>query len=445
MVGALAAALLHLRGRWIAASIAFFLALLGKSMVVTLPALLLLVEAARDRRPLRTRASIRAYASLLGVAAAFVLVRWIALRDAFGQAGLDDWMARRAAGFLHDVRATVVPVSLGFDRHLAGSWVRSVAAAGLVLAIAGAAVFLWERGRPLVGAGLAWFLVALVPVSLPFFALKIATADRFLYVPLAGLALAVAAMIARIGSRHRDATIVVCGIVVMALGALTFERTEVYASERALWTEAMRTDEGNPRAVDGLGWAALRAGDLVTARRHLERYVERVPEDPRGHMNLAQVYQGLARQNPGVAASLSGLALAEYREAIQIWESGGDPGSDVLYAETCLRSARLAMAVRDVGRAEADARSALAAGAPEAEPLLLDVILSYLDDADLGGAERAARALLEAGRFAGAARLVEALRARHEQNRQILGYDPPGAATVAQMEERMRRLQGRLD
>ena len=98
----------------------------------------------------------------------------------------------------HDLRLLVWPWPLcadytGYFRFGAQPW------APVLLALAGRARLTWasscsplRRGERVVALGLGWFLLTLLPVSnlLP---IPIPAAERFLYLPLCGIALAAAA------------------------------------------------------------------------------------------------------------------------------------------------------------------------------------------------------------------------------------------------------------
>jgi len=405
LIGGLLAMLLHLRGRTLWAALAFGLGCLAKEMILTLPALMLLVDGARGARPLRDAGSRAAYATYGATAVAYLILRGVALGPIFAQKGIPSWPTARALGFLHELRITVFPVELGFDLQLAGGLGALAAALVALGGLAVLAMLAWRAGARFAAAGLIWFPVALLPVSvLP---LNIATADRFLYVSLVGVSLIAADLWGRLRPGRR--AVLVAGLALLCLGILGARRTAVYANPRALWTEALRAAPDNPRAIEGIAYADYAAGRFPEAVEGFRRFLTTVPEDAKGHLFLAKTYLALARGSaevPRAQAMFAGKALAEYREAIELWKGGVVRGRELYLATTCAASARLALAVGDPGRAEADARDAIEAGAgAEGTTLLVSVLCQWIEKGRSDDAERVARRLLALG----AAESIDAL------------------------------------
>ncbi|HOI09151.1 MAG TPA: tetratricopeptide repeat protein [Myxococcota bacterium] len=232
------------RVRIVAACVAFAAGLLAKEVTLVTPGLLLLADVAG--RGLDGRRILRVYVPM-----AVIGLAYLALRATMTGAGVYDFFDgmspfERAAMvprvFFLYVRLAVMPHPLCpfYDWSILGiprSWLEPDILAGTLLmagALAGTALA-WRRA-PLAAFGLAFFLLALLPVShvVPFFD---AAGERFLYVPLAGLAIAVAgaalalrrsAMLARLGRA-------LAVVALVAFAALTFHRsTEWRDSETAL-------------------------------------------------------------------------------------------------------------------------------------------------------------------------------------------------------------------
>ena len=145
------------------------------------------------------------------------------------------------------------------------------------LALLAALVYGVARGTPRTRLACTWFLMALVPVSNVIVPLKIPTADRFLYIPLMGLAF----LGAELARRFRPASAWVMPVVVVLLGVLTLKRVPDWhddaslidaglrvhpKSKMLLWAEAAQEAEtavrllaaGDPAGVR----RAVAAGDL---------------------------------------------------------------------------------------------------------------------------------------------------------------------------------------
>jgi protein O-mannosyl-transferase len=130
-------------------------------------------------------------------------------------------------------------------------------AAGLAAVVAGAWLLARvRRSRPDVFffGGLA--VLALVPTANLLVVIGSIVAERFLYLPLAGLA-AVAALLADRGSR---ATTVVVGVVAVALAARTVVREADWRDELGFWTATVAAAPESAKAAKGFA-AALFVAD----------------------------------------------------------------------------------------------------------------------------------------------------------------------------------------
>ena len=213
-----------------------------------------------------------------------------------------------------------------FDEQLVPSLLLGVAAtAGVVILLS------WERiglpaaaGRPL-RRGAVWALAALVPVTLitVLFPLKILVADRFLYLAVAGPALAAGAWAECAGPRA------VRGLLVAAplLLAATLPASARWASDEALWSDTLARDPGHPRALYGLAWAR-EAEQPMSARELYAAYVEVSPTDPGAWFRLGMLEErlGLAAKDDATRRGHLLGAIHPLGEAIRIWVEGEREG-----------------------------------------------------------------------------------------------------------------------
>ena len=178
----------------------------------------------------------------------------------------------------------VCPVNLCADygseslRHLP-LWLSLGIVAGLAAALAWAG----RRDRR-IAFGAALVLFPLLPVSnlLPIYR---AAADRYLYLPLAGVAV-IAACLVEAGwsrlSRDRRPVALVAGIAL--LGALAWgctARQRVWSNQLGLWLDTAGRNPGSYSAANGLAGALWEAGRFQEAER-AARHAIRLSEGDRG-------------------------------------------------------------------------------------------------------------------------------------------------------------------
>jgi tetratricopeptide (TPR) repeat protein len=290
--------------RRLAAVIAAYAAgLMCKSMLVTLPAVLLLLDhwplgrLAWGRHPL-VKGQVSPARALAEKAPLLVL--------AVAIAGLTVW-TQRGVGAMASTEAIAAPVRLGnalvsyvtylakavwptglqvFYPHPLGtlSW-GWVAVCAAVLAALTAAVW-WQRQRRYLTVGWAWYLGTLVPVIGLVQVGEQALADRYTYVPLIGLAVALAWGLAeaveRLRARWAGAGPLAAALVLAwltALGVATWRQVGVWQDTATLFGHALRVNPDNYLAHGNLAAELAARQDYAGARRHFAEVLRLRPGD----------------------------------------------------------------------------------------------------------------------------------------------------------------------
>lgn len=317
-------------GRYALVVLTLGLGLLSKASVVTLPFVLLLL----DYWPLhRLRASPRRVwlekLPLFGMSAGAAAMAGIA---AEGSDALDvsflHRLANAATSYAAYVGRAFWPSGLSiFYPHPAAdvSLARATAAAGGLVAVTAAALHL-ARKRPAVAVGWLWFVGMLVPMIGLVQAGQQAMADRFTYLPLAGLTLALVFAVPERFGETRAGRACLTAAAVLSLGALAlvaqyqlqFWRTSTTVFERALdvtddnavahhrlgielattgrereapahFAEAQRIAPGwgTPALLHGRALAAL--GDFRGARKQYRRALEAEPGWSQPYLEIARL------------------------------------------------------------------------------------------------------------------------------------------------------------
>lgn len=285
----LATLILALDRRPLPALVCYALGLLSKESAVMAPALLAVLRLGRfDREmprawgPAQAQRSAGRGAALRRLAIelgpfALLTVAYLAVR--FGPMKTPVAYARYPGGtfgatliglpaiWAHDLRLVLWPWPLcadytGYFRFGVQPWGPVALAAAAVLAYLGLIAFAVRRGERVVALGLGWFLLTLLPVSnlLP---IPIPAAERFLYLPLSGIALAAAAVWGRLMERYQtpaDRRRVVAGGLgcLAALVLILNLRHGDWHDDRRLWRATVAV---NPRSC---GAQSAVGGDLLS-------------------------------------------------------------------------------------------------------------------------------------------------------------------------------------
>ncbi len=316
------------RDRWLVAGlVSGALAMMWKETAVVLP--MLVVTVCWLRAPADGRAPWRGVAWWIGLAVAYVVFRFtvgsgvsshVEYRIGGGVVGTLATMLRALGAY---ALFAVVPVRPGNDWYLPASRTladpSALAWLAVHVAVALGAVRAALRGRRLLLCALALFVVPLLPVANWPFDLGIPTTERFLYVPLLGLALLVGAA-AREVPRVRTVVLVIA----TALAALSIARVPEWRDDDTLLAASLRShDSVRAHAHFGAvanaeGWELRRAGDEAgaTARfeaalSHLTRAVDGwraqiEPWPPSDHIVAV----------PLINAANAAYALGRYDEAL---------------------------------------------------------------------------------------------------------------------------------
>ena len=334
--------------RYLWVALAFAASLSSKAMLVTLPALLLLLDvwplrrvgplahddgdvprvgwwrAIREKLPLL---ALSAGCSALTVVAQYGWKSVIALPfpERLGN-GLVAWV--RYVGLV------VWPVDLAVLYPIVpgGSPAWQVAAAGILLVAASVTAVVLVRRAPWLAVGWFWFLGTLVPVIGVLQVGWQSIADRYTYFPAIGLFLIIAwGADALVRGTARRALTPATAVVLAVLAAASWRQVDHWRDDVALFGHAVEVTGPNPRARTLLALSLLRAGRPAESLEHALEGTRLGPSDERGWMVL-----GFSERETGHPAE----AEAAMREALRI---------DPTYVEVWMR---LATMLRDLGRPE---------------------------------------------------------------------------------------------
>jgi tetratricopeptide (TPR) repeat protein len=316
------------RARWSAARFACLaLGLAAKPVLVTLPCVLLLLDAWPLRR--LSRRSFLETLPLFALSAAASAVTLAAQRAGGALQALDRYplaMRLEAAvdGIWVAVGKTLWPTGLAvFYPHPRGAlpgWRVALGAAALVAVTA----WTWRerRRRPWLAVGWLWFAGMLVPSSGIVQVGQAALADRYTYLPLTGLAIALAwsgRELAARGPRLARAVTASGAAALVALGAAAAGQVRHWRDSIALFEHALEATRGNHVAHINLAAALAGAGRLADAEPHLDVALALVPGSATAWGLRGEVRS--ARGRPAEAAADLRAAL-DLEPDSQRWRNG---------------------------------------------------------------------------------------------------------------------------
>jgi tetratricopeptide (TPR) repeat protein len=311
--------------RYLAVMALFALGLTAKPMLVTLPALLLVL----DWWPLgRLRPGLpggtppgrllveKAPLAILSAVSAALTMRAQAAGGGLATAAEAYPAGVRLANALYSAAAYLVKTALPFDLAVfyphPGAGLAPWKVAGAVLLLAGltALAWCWRRRSPWLAAGWLWYLVSLVPVVGLVQAGAQGMADRYTYLPLTGVFVALAREVgARLGSRVGAMFLLAASL---AMAGATTAQLRHWRDDGALFGRALAVTRDNWVAHNNLGAWLRGRGDFAGAVRQLEESARIRPGWALARLNLGRMLDESGRTAEAERRFREALALAPH-------------------------------------------------------------------------------------------------------------------------------------
>lgn len=275
----------------------YALGLMSKPMLVSLPLVLLLLDFWPLRRLEPGRRLFLEKAPLFAMSAASCVVTLFAQRAGGAYASLElipivDRFGNAAISYWAYLAKTIWPARLAPFYPLIGPHlpVWKAAGAGIALAVATVLVVRSRARYPYLMVGWLWYLVTLVPVIGLVQVGGQSMADRYTYVPLVGIFVAVAWLVpelvaARCGAWAKLAS--VCGAALIpALAVCTYVQAGFWHDSRTLFEHALRVTRPSAFAYDCLGQALANQNDLPGAIAQFRKATKALPPYPQAYLDL---------------------------------------------------------------------------------------------------------------------------------------------------------------
>jgi Tfp pilus assembly protein PilF len=278
------------RGRYVLLLVSFTAGLLSKSMLVTLPVALLIV----DWWPLRrwefdpgnidaSRQQLRPLVleklPMLGLSAASAIATVLSVGDVVRPIGTLPFLVRASSSvvaYATYVMQLVWPVGLAphYPYSSVGPTTWQVLASAVFVGAVTTAAWLGRTSWPSFTTGWVWFLVTLVPV-IGFIPSGIQLiADRYTYVSQIWLVVALVQGMAMLLERlrvPREAVWGVTAVGLLGLAAGCFLQTSVWRDSETLWRYTLSVTRDNAYAHANLGSVLMTKGEPVEAAEHARK------------------------------------------------------------------------------------------------------------------------------------------------------------------------------
>src|SRR5437016_1986453 len=337
--------------RYLGVAILFAAGLMSKPMLVSVPAVLLLLDywpLRRFEQPSSTKGKAKILKSgnqrhvirrlflekipLLVLSAGSCVITFVLQKRAIGAiAPLPFlWRVQNAfASYVIYVWKTLWPTRLAVfyphPNNTLAIW-EVVLAIGFLLAITAAAI-VFRSKRPYLFTGWFWYLVMLVPVIGLVQVGEQGHADRYTYLPHIGLFLLAVWLAADLAAVHQTRSRLATAtavVIILALAWAAFIQTSYWRNSEILWTHALDVTSDNDFAHNNLGYLCVDQGELDKAIAHFDAALRIRSRKLDPHYNVGSAF---VRMNLADALARKGQpdeAMVHYEEAIRLQPNYAD-------------------------------------------------------------------------------------------------------------------------
>ena len=322
-------------GRYVAVFVFLALGLMAKPMLVTLPFVLLLLDywplgrlggAAETGKATsgfpwrRAGRLVLEKAPLLAIAAALSVVTYVVQQRGGSMAmaehlSFGDRLANALVAYVAYLWNMMWPSGLAvFYPYVfpIPTWQAECAAAALAIVTV---LVLWQRRRrPYLAVGWFWYVGTLVPVIGLVQVGDQAMSDRYTYIPLVGIFLAitwvVADGLAKWGRRVQRLTAAVAGVVVLAAcAAVSADQVRYWSDSITLFRHTLDVTANNETAHYYLGTSLAMRSRTDEAIREFRAALSLQPRDVEAHNNLAMALALQGRTEDAIREFRTALSL----------------------------------------------------------------------------------------------------------------------------------------
>jgi Tfp pilus assembly protein PilF len=301
--------------RYLPVLLLYALGLMAKPMLVTLPFVLLLLDYWPLKRNMRWSRLVLEKTPMLAMAIASCVLTVIAQSSKGSISTLEAYtpgtrIAGSLVGYATYMWKMVWPLNLAILYPNPGSdmAVWRIAASATILIAISVLVYVYGRKRRELAVGWLWYLGTLVPVIGLVQVGRQSTADRYTYVPLIGLFIAIVWMIP---TRLQTKTIASgFGLAVVSiLAIMTWVQVGLWRDSITLFEHTLRCTSDNYVIENSLGIALTREGKFDEAGDHYRASLRTAPDFTQAHNNLGTILVSQGKLNE---------ALYHFRKALEV-------------------------------------------------------------------------------------------------------------------------------
>jgi tetratricopeptide (TPR) repeat protein len=297
------------RSRYVWTLVAFAMGLMAKPMLVTLPLVLILLDYWPFARGLRIREKL----PFLALSLAASVVTYAAHAQAKAVVSLDTIPPGMRVGnalvsYAAYIGKAFWPSGLAiFYPYPKNSFLWPATLAGIGLAAVTAAAIAAARKRPYLTVGWLWYLVTLVPVIGLIQAGLQARADRYMYIPMIGLSIALVWGGADLLRAWPQTRVVLAVEICAGCALVTWRQVAYWEDGVKLFQRAVDVTGDNYVARVNLAHALREHGDEAGAIRQLQEALRIQPDSGLAHDGLGELLGKQGRWDE----ALTQLRLAE--------------------------------------------------------------------------------------------------------------------------------------
>ncbi|HTR40439.1 MAG TPA: tetratricopeptide repeat protein [Pseudomonadales bacterium] len=341
--------------RYLAVLLMFALGLMCKSMSVTMPFVLLLIDYWPLRRfnvatfpPLNSSATQRLFIEKVPfvlISAAVCVVTFVFQKQSgavkpLATIAMPLRLENTVVSYARYLGKTIWPDNLSVYYPMPTDWVFGLVVFSVALLAALCVVAVVFRKKfPFLFVGWFWFLGMLVPVIGLVKVGDQAMADRYMYLPQIGLYLALTWFVADLPMRLPRLRLVATGATFVIIAILMWrarDQTSYWVNSETLWTHALDCTSGNVLGYSNLGDTLFQNGQTDKAIAHYQEALKIDPGFAQAHNNL-----GIAFYKNGQVDQ----AISEFNQALTL-----DPQNAAYLdnlGDTLLGNGQVAEAIKD--------------------------------------------------------------------------------------------------